>query len=279
VFFPCQLSGTGYELGASDGTVAGTQQVKDLFAGSSTLIFGIRPVAGDDDFVLVDHDFRLAYSNGIAATTQLVPQDPTLPTIRTIYEAVRIGDRIFMAADRDDVDSELFALRVDGDGDGVIEYFDTLNVEIGCTCDVGFAPCGNSDPSAGCANSTGFGARLDGSGSTVLGADDLLLSVARMPAFANGLVFVGDTSMPPVPFADGLRCIASPTSRYALKNAGAGGTFSYGPGLAAQSLSLPSSLQFIAGRTLRFQAWYRDGGGPCGSGSNLSNSASATFTP
>jgi len=141
-------------------------------------------------------------------------------------------------------------------------------------------PCGNDDAGAGCANATGAGAYMAGVGSLSVAADDLVLATTQEPAIANGILFMGTGTVAGLPFGDGLRCVGGSTFRWPLKNAGASGSSTYGPGLAAQSFANhPPAFQLTPGSTWIFQLWYRDTVGPCGSGYNLSNAVTATFVP
>lgn len=144
-------------------------------------------------------------------------------------------------------------------------------------------PCGNDSAAGsqtGCLNSTGLGARLSASGSASVSADDLQLQAAQLPTSVFGLVFMGGSSIAATPFGDGLRCIGSQIHRFEVRHSGAAGAFSYGPGqLAWIESHLPSSAWITAGSTWRFQAWYRDPAGPCGSGFNVSSAVEIAFTP
>jgi ELWxxDGT repeat protein len=280
-YFPAFTPATSYELGTSDGTVSGTMLVKDLFAGTTDSFGGLFPVDGFLFYLqgVQGQPTRVAYSNGLPATTQLMPLDPAFPT-GLMFQFRRIGDRIFFQSSHPSVGTELFALAVDGDGDGIVEYFDTLNFEQDCLCPPAVAPCGNADPAAGCANSTGVGARLDGSGTTVLAANDLVLTISQLPAFTKGLLLMGAKAASPVPFGDGVGCVGGSLARWPAHDSGPGGTTAYGPGLASRVGTSDSPLfRFTAGATRRFQFWYRDTAGPCGSGSNVSSSAAVVFTP
>jgi hypothetical protein len=139
-------------------------------------------------------------------------------------------------------------------------------------------PCGNDDASAGCANSTGSGALLIGSGSTSVAADNLLLSASSLPPFNSGLYYMGDAQVAN-PFYDGMQCALGTTWRFlcCIQNSGAGGTMVLGPGIASGSGGLVAP-----GTTWHFHAWHRDaapGPGPCGTGANLTNLYSVTFSP
>jgi len=280
-YFPAYTPATSYELGTSDGTVSGTMLVKDLFAGTTDTFGGLFPVDGFLFYLqgVQGQPTRVAYSNGLPVTTQLMPLDPAFPT-DLMFQPLRISDRIFFQSRHPSVGTELFALAVDGDGDGIVEYFDTLNFEQDCLCPTAVAPCGNADPAAGCANSAGVGARLDGSGTTVLAANDLVLTISQLPASSRGFLLMGAEAASSVPFGDGVGCVGGSLARWPLHDSGPGGTTAYGPGLASRIATAASPLfRFTAGATRRFQFWYRDTAGPCGSGSNVSSSAAVVFTP
>lgn len=149
-----------------------------------------------------------------------------------------------------------------------------------CFCASG-APCGNVDASGGCANSTGVGAQLSGSGSTSVAADDLVLHARRMPSGQNGLVFMGSQPVS-YPFGAGLRCVGAGffgVARFPLQTADNSGAFDVGPLVGFANAHFPPFLQIAPGSTWLFQCWYRDPSGPCGATTNLSNAVSATFTP
>lgn len=142
-------------------------------------------------------------------------------------------------------------------------------------------PCGNDDPmgDAGCATSSGSGVQLTASGSTSVGADDLVLTATGVPLQQTGLMFLGDQQIF-APFGDGQRCVGGFTGRFPIRSAGATGVIVEGPGLAAYTLtSLPSQAWIDPGDTVHFQCWVRDPGGPCGSSFTLSNALSVSFTP
>lgn len=149
-----------------------------------------------------------------------------------------------------------------------------------CTCASG--PCGNDDPSAGCANSTGSGASLTAIGSTSVVIDDLLLQATSLPTSQNGIFYMGGGTVE-LPFGDGERCVSTGgvgLFRFPVQNSGSSGTMSRGPGLVGYSCANFSSAGCIAaGSTWNFQNWYRDPMGPCSSAFNLSNGLAVTFTP
>ncbi|HTF88585.1 MAG TPA: thrombospondin type 3 repeat-containing protein, partial [Planctomycetota bacterium] len=139
-------------------------------------------------------------------------------------------------------------------------------------------PCGNVGGAfAGCANSTGFGARIYNAGGVSCSADDAALVGIHLPAGKLALFITGDQQLNGgngVAFFDGLLCL---TVRRR-----------YTPGLSSPtgvvSLSSPvtGSLGLIQpGQTWYFQSWYRSGivGAPCGTAANTSNGLGIVFGP
>ena len=140
-------------------------------------------------------------------------------------------------------------------------------------------PCGNDDGGAGCANSTGSGALLAASGFASIALDDLDFSVSGMPASKVGLVYTGETALL-LPFGDGHRCVgAGPLGLVRLPAAvsSAGGALSVTNAISTAHALSAASL--APGSTWNFQTWYRDPGGPCGAGSNLSNALRIVIIP
>ncbi len=148
-----------------------------------------------------------------------------------------------------------------------------------CFCDSTSAPCGNADPSAGCANSTGKGANLDAMGSSSMAMDDLVLQTDQMPVNKFGIYFMGD-GVASVFVADGILCVGGTfIKRFSALGTGTSGSFFMGPGLINTIDQKWGSGLISAGTTLYFQSWYRGKkSSPCGSGSNLSNGLAVTFT-
>jgi hypothetical protein len=137
-------------------------------------------------------------------------------------------------------------------------------------------PCGNDDPAAGCASSTGRGGSLQGSGSASAADDDLVLRAVGLPPGGTALLVMGDATGT-VPLFDGLRCVQGSPHRFdaSIQTTGAAGTASFGPGLAAASGGL-----VVPGSTWHFQALFEDpSGSPCGTGRNLSSLLSVPFAP
>lgn len=140
-------------------------------------------------------------------------------------------------------------------------------------------PCGNDHPQAGCRNETGKGAVLYSQGSASVAADDLLLRAVHLPPNQFQIFYTG-SSQASFPLGNGLLCGGGPQIlRFPVANSGPDGVAELGPGIVAASCAGPSSLCITPGSTWNFQSWYRDTGGPCGAGSNLSNAIQITFQP
>jgi len=149
-----------------------------------------------------------------------------------------------------------------------------------CFCAAG-APCGNEDPSAGCANSTGAGALLAHMGSTSVTSDDLVLTTTGLPANQFGLLFMGSGELE-LPFGDGLLCVGPGSTggfRFPPRSSGPDGSFSEGPVVGFTHANFPPSGRILTGQTWSFLAWYRDPTGPCGAAFNVSHGLRATFEP
>jgi hypothetical protein len=137
-------------------------------------------------------------------------------------------------------------------------------------------PCGNeATQAAGCANATGDGASLRPTGGLCSRVDDLVLEAFGLVPSQLVLLFAGDDEVgggAGAPFGDGLRCAAGNLRRLVTTSSGSGG-----------AVTFPAGLQELArvgpGDARRFQAWYRDPSGPCGSGFNTTNGVEAVFAP
>jgi len=148
-----------------------------------------------------------------------------------------------------------------------------------CFCPPGVDPCGNPDPGAGCANSTGSGASIAVSGMPSVILDTLTLTASPLPPGQFGIYFMGPNQID-LPFGDGRRCVGGQVFRYAPINSGPGGTITIGPGIAALAMSrFPVAGHIAAGQQWNFQCWYRDPSGPCGFAFNTSTGIGVAFTP
>ncbi len=138
-------------------------------------------------------------------------------------------------------------------------------------------PCGNSAAAGeGCANSTGSGAIITASGSVSISAGNLVLSATGLIPSQPGLYFQGDNAVNGgngIVFGDGLRCAGGGLIRLQVRMSDASGASSTTVNIAIQGGA-------SAGRTTRYQVWYRDpGASPCGTGFNLSNGYELVWTP
>jgi len=141
----------------------------------------------------------------------------------------------------------------------------------GLTC-----PCGNiGGEGRGCANSAGPGALLFATGSASIATDDLALLAQHSAPSTPGQFFQGAVPVSAgqgAIFGDGLRCAAGQVQRLQL-------VFASGQGEASSSTSVVAAGGPLPGQTRYYQWWYRDLGGPCGSGFNLSNAVRISWTP
>ena len=136
-------------------------------------------------------------------------------------------------------------------------------------------PCGNPGAAGeGCANSTGNGGKLTGSGTPSVSQDDLVCHGAQLRPSQAALLFVGDNAVAGgngVVFGDGLRCAGGNIRRLGVRVPNAQGAAVWGPNLGAQG-------GWNAGDVKRLQIWYRDPVvSPCGTGFNMSNGLEVPF--
>ena len=126
-------------------------------------------------------------------------------------------------------------------------------------------PCANFGAAGeGCANSTGSGAILGTSGSSLVAADNLQLIATQARPNTTGL-FIQGTSPISLPFKDGLLCAGNPTERLEIIFLAADGT-----GSSVSELPLAGGVS--SGQTVHYQFWYRDPvSSVCGTGSNFSS--------
>ena len=127
-------------------------------------------------------------------------------------------------------------------------------------------------------NSVGPGAIAGWSGSTSVQVNDFHLTLSGAPANQFAHFFYGPVEIPPIALADGFRCIGAGATTLAriLPAAKIDGS-----GQLDVKLNIPGSLLspniITPGSTWRFQCWYRDGPGPGGNGSNVSDGLRVTF--
>ncbi len=125
-------------------------------------------------------------------------------------------------------------------------------------------------------NSTGVGGVVGWIGSTSVADNSLRLVAEECPAGNVGLFFYG-TSALQQPFGDGFRCVGGSVFRlFPLANIQFGGV-----AFRDVDFSAPPApgATITPGSTWHFQFWFRDPGGPGGSGFNLTDGLSVTFCP
>ena len=135
-------------------------------------------------------------------------------------------------------------------------------------------PCGNESTlgaGEGCRNSTGVGAVLYTTGTSVVALDNIVFHVAQGRPSMPALVVQG-ASLISIPFKDGVFCMGGPTERVEvlfLNAAGAGST----TGSIVTNGSIP-----LVGGVRYYQTWYRDPVvSPCGTGSNFTQGLKITW--
>ncbi|TDJ66242.1 MAG: hypothetical protein E2O39_16840, partial [Planctomycetota bacterium] len=144
----------------------------------------------------------------------------------------------------------------DGDRDGLLDE---------CECRVSF----HCPPAP---NSVGRGAEIGLSGSSSVAANDLVLDAGPCPPGRFGAFFYGPDRAA-VPFGDGWLCVGGGIHRLPT-------VIVDGLGTAIQALDLTARPDVITpGSTWSFQLWYRDPGGPGGTGFNLSSAVVIRFCP
>jgi len=126
----------------------------------------------------------------------------------------------------------------------------------------------------GSPNSLGLSGTLSVTGSASIAADDLIFHGSNLPPSTSTLLAMGGT-VNDVPFGDGMLCIGSPLHR--LHHAAANASGACDIPLAIQLL--PGGAGIAAGSARYFQLYYRNLGGPLGTGFNLTNALAVTFTP
>ncbi|MCB9910709.1 MAG: hypothetical protein H6829_10645 [Planctomycetes bacterium] len=147
-----------------------------------------------------------------------------------------------------------------------------------CGCSQG-PPCGGTGDPHGCPNGLGHGAVMGIEGSVSIGQDDLVLTMSGMAPGQFGFFWMGDGASE-VALYNGYLCVSAGSIgifRWSVSIAGSDGVLRTGPGLVAASQGLPGAL--LAGSSWSFQGIYRDPGGACGTGINLSDAIWVTWKP
>jgi hypothetical protein len=225
--------------------------------------------AHDEDETGVDSGVAYVFARHAGAWSEqarLVPADSAEGDEFGFAVALGMGEALVSASRTDDF----------GDDSGAWYAF-AIPAPSGtayCACPAG--PCGNPDPAAGCANSTGAGAELTAVGATQ--PDEVNLLVTGSPPGQFAIFFQGDDASL-TPFGDGFVCAAGSVVRITVPplTIGADGTAEYGLCFGDPPISGVTGVVPGSGVTKRYQFWYRDPSGPCGSGFNLSNGYEITW--
>ena len=169
----------------------------------------------------------------------------------------------------------------DLDGDGRsdiavgIPFDDTFGPDAGSIVVYSSNPCGAAQnyctPGL---HSQGLSGQIATVGSSSVLRGDLQLRASDLPTNKFGIFFYGPNAIE-VPFGDGFRCIGGQTFRLTP-------AINTGPsGLAMRALDITNpphpNAQISAGSSWNFQFWYRDPGGPLGSGFNLTDAVTISF--
>ena len=136
-------------------------------------------------------------------------------------------------------------------------------------------PCGNTGAAGqGCKNSSGAGGMLDIFGLTSLSADELIVTGSNLPANVPALLFTGSTSIPGggLPFGDGIRCAGGSIRRIGVEMASASGS-------ATWDDQVLSRANWPVGAAGKWQIWFRDPAGACGSGFNVTHAVLFVASP
>ncbi len=141
-------------------------------------------------------------------------------------------------------------------------------------------PCGNqndgSNGVAGCANSAGAGGgKLVATGSNSIAAGDLVLAGSTLQTGQAGLYLQGNNATGGgngTVFGDGLRCAGGGVVRLQIRNSGMTGS-------SFTTVNIGSIGGVAPGDVKRYQLWFRDTAGPCGSGFNFTNGIEVTWAP
>ena len=114
-------------------------------------------------------------------------------------------------------------------------------------------------------------------GSNSVTADDLIFEASPVAPEQLARLLMGSETTS-VFLRDGLRCVGGSLFAYQLIRSDAAGILREGPGLVGFSGGFGSAGTILPGSTWTFQMWFVDDG-PCGNGTNLSNSMQVTFAP
>jgi hypothetical protein len=142
-------------------------------------------------------------------------------------------------------------------------------------------PCSNDNEGGetGCLNSMGRGGRLEGEGVASVSTDTLLLVGSNLPPGVVVLFMQGkgmENGGLGAAFGDGLRCISAPFDHMTVRNTHVSDGSTVHPASGEPPISVKEDVR--VGETWHYQIWYRNPGGPCGSGLNTTNALRVVWT-
>jgi hypothetical protein len=142
------------------------------------------------------------------------------------------------------------------------------------TLAAGSCPCSGGGIWRGCGTSLGAGASLRGNGNPSVSADSFELGVVDAPSGSPTLYFEG-SAVAGMTFGDGRLCAGGSLVRLGVQITPSRNSAFPQPNNPPLSVLSPVT----AGATRYYQAIFRDVGGPCGTGFNLTNGWRVTWGP
>ena len=275
---PITYAGVAYAFERGGGTWPETQQIFASDAASDDF-FGVG-LAMRGDHMVIGARFADTPAGTEAGAAYVFGYDGALWDELSKFTAADggVGHNLGLAVDLDDSVAIIGSPQWSGRGAFYVHPLSEPGTET-CHCSAG-APCGNTDATAGCANSLGTGASMRSCGSRSVSQDDAILRCENVVPSQFGLFFMSDGAPLNLPFGDGVRCVGNPILRYPVQNAGPDGVAVLGPGIVAFTvLQFPPTGQIQAGQTWTFQFWYRDPTSTCLDVFNLTNAVAIAFTP
>lgn len=207
--------------------------------------------------VIVDTDNRVIQSSAGYVPITMVVDGASIDEVRIIGSGPSQNGAFFACIDRVRADAQpvgaVFCL---GDGTN------------------GLCPCGNEGAAGqGCKNTSGQGATMEAFGSTSLSDDSMIVTGAGMPNSVPALLFSGPADIGAgLPLGDGLRCVGGSIRRVEVRFTSASGAVAYDD----QVLSTAGWAPGVEGK---WQIWFRDPSGFCGSGFSTSQGLKIVTTP
>ncbi len=148
-----------------------------------------------------------------------------------------------------------------------------------CTGNGPISPCGCNNHGVsghGCRHSgSATGSRLQATGTASVSNDNVVLQAVSSSPSRSGVFFQGTARVNfgiGVTFGDGIKCVGGAIRRLQVRTADSNG-------FTQTTVPIGQLGGAIAGQTLHYQWWFRDGSAsPCGQQANLSNGLSLTWS-